>query len=104
MLGKLKLLPQHGNLLILTINDRVFMVDLLTLVEDLPFTDIGKLLCEKLSLSDTIGKDKVYHAYIGVENCLQKDATLDALHRDLPSYLLDCNVMSNLDQKVGVSL
>ena len=71
MLSKLKLLPQHGNFLIFTVNDRVFMVNLLTLVEDLPFTDIGKLLREKLSLSDTIGKDKVNHAYIGVENCLQ---------------------------------
>ena len=95
---------QCGNLFILILSNLVFGADLLLLIENLPLAHIGELLCEKLSLCDTIGKDQVDHAYIRIEDGLEKDTTLDALNRDLPSDLFDGNVMGNLDQKVRVGL
>lgn len=74
------------------------------MVENLPLAHIGELLSELLSLSDTVSEDQVDHAYIRIEDGLEKDTALDALNRDLPSDLFYGNVVCNLDQKVRVSL
>ena len=57
----------------------VLRANLFALVEDLALADVGEFLSKNLALSDTISEDKINHAYIGIEDCLEEDATLDAL-------------------------
>lgn len=53
-MGPLELLSKHRDLFLLSLNDLIFCADLLGLEEDLALADIGKLLGEKLALSDTV--------------------------------------------------
>ena len=59
---------------------------------------------EELALGNAVGEDQIDHAYIGVKDGLEKDAPLDALHRDLPGNLLNRYIVRNLDQKVRICL
>jgi len=49
-------------------------------------------------MGKTIHKDEINHAYVGVEDGLEQDSSLDALDWDLSGDLLDCNVMCDLNQ------
>ena len=79
-------------------NDSVFFPYLFLLEENLLFAHVSEFLGQKLSLRKWVYKDQVHHAYIRVENGLQKNTSLYALHTDLSCHLLDGNVVGDLEK------
>ena len=75
-------------------------MDLFSLVEDLSFTNCSKLLRQILALSYTVHEYQIDHAHVRIEDSLQQDAALDALYGNLPSHLLDRDVVSYLNHQV----
>ena len=57
----------------------IFARDLSLLIEDLTFTYFCEFLGQQFALSKTIHKDEINHAYVGVEDGLEQDSSLDAL-------------------------
>jgi len=72
-------MQKFSDLLVLLLNDLVFLENLLSLVKHLPFADESKFLSKLLALSDAVFENQINHAHVRIEDGLQKNASLDAL-------------------------
>ena len=91
-------------MIIFLLYDFILLAKRFCLVVELALKDSCKLLGQDLALGEAIDEDQVNHANIGVKDSLKYDATLNALHRDLPRDLLNGNVVRDLNQQVRVGL
>ena len=100
----LDLKKQIVDLPVLRRNNVIFLGYLVRLEKDLSLANVSELLRQHLSLLHAVLEDEVHHAHVRVKDRLEQDTSLDALYGDLPSDLLNGNVVSDLDQQVRITL